>query len=145
MDEKVFSAVLLDKTKALLYLVKIPPNSKKLYYNGSGRMAYFPGRQSSRAVVIRADPNTKFLLESLPYNPKPECFLLPAFGPGSRRPNLRENDQSTRKPNTGPEERTGRDKKESGPPTSPTLPGRFGNQGKGRKNGRTGWAGNGPK
>ncbi len=108
-------------------------------------MAYFPERQSSRAVVIRADPNTKFLLESLPYNPKQECFLLPGFSPGSRRPNLRKNDPSTQKSNTGFEERTGRDKKESSSPSSPTLPGGFGNQGEGGKIQRAGWAGNSHK
>ena len=108
-------------------------------------MAYSPERQSSRAVVLIADPNTKFLLESLPYNPKQKCFVLPAFGPGSRRQNLRKNDWSTQKSNTGFEERTGRDKKESGSPSSPTLPEGFGNQEEGGKTQWAGWAGNSHK
>lgn len=56
----------------------------------------------------------------------------------SRQPGMRKNDQSTRNSNKGFEERAGRDKKEAGPSSPSTLPGRFGNQGEGEKTQRIG-------
>jgi len=71
--------------------------------------SYFPGKQSAKNGVIRADPDGKIIPEFPPPNPKQKNFLTPAFGLMSGRPNLRENDQSARKPNPGVKERTGRD------------------------------------
>jgi hypothetical protein len=60
-------------------------------------------------------------------------ILASAFGLRLGWPNLRENDQATRKPNTGSEKRTGRDTKGSSCPSPPTLSGRFRNWGEGRE------------